>query len=117
MISDNCHQISNYIWVIKLKSASFPSSRIPTKPMFLQSFNVISHKCKLVAPKMVEIVPRINTSLMQVIKIEPGPANSRIMHHSLVQMGYKIWTPKFRSNSKACCSNTSPHSFPLVLQT
>lgn len=47
---DNCHQISNNIWVIKLKSASFPFSWIPTKPMLLQSFNVISHKGKLVAP-------------------------------------------------------------------
>lgn len=86
------------IWVIKLKSASLPSSWIPTKPMFLQSFNVISHKGKLVTPQMIKIVPWINTSLMQVIKIEPEPANSTIMHYCLVQMGNKPRTLKFWSN-------------------
>jgi len=49
--------------------------------MLLQSFNVISHKGKLVAPQMIKIVPGINTSLMQVIKIEPEPA--KFNNHAL----------------------------------
>lgn len=51
MLSDNFHQISEQDMANQtvVRSASFSSSWIPTKPIFLQCFNVISHEGKFVA--------------------------------------------------------------------
>lgn len=36
--------------------------------MFLQGFDIVSHEAKLVATKMIEVIPCVNPSFVQVIK-------------------------------------------------
>ena len=52
-----------------LESLSF--RWIAAKPMLFKRFDVIPHEAKLVAPQMMEIIPWINSSFMQVIKDYP----------------------------------------------
>lgn len=50
---------------------SFSLWWISAQPMLLQCFNIISQESEFVAPKMKEIIPRINPSSMQIVKKDP----------------------------------------------
>lgn len=41
---------------------------VPTEPVFLQSFDVVSHERKLIVSKMIKVIPCEDSRFMQVIK-------------------------------------------------
>lgn len=98
-------------------SSSFSSRWIPTESVLLQSSNIISHEGKLVAPKMIHIIPRVNPRFMQIIEQYPGSVTQLQYTTKLIKKKTRWHTFQRGRNSMYKRRNTLPHSSLWVLQT